>query len=193
MVLTFSSKGRRMIRPYTEIEELIPHRNGMRLVQVLVEADEGSAVTETTVTESWPTCVDGKVEALILVELIAQSVSAMEGFSGRIEREGEKIGEKGGGGGSHAADDEDDETEHRDGQGLLVGVREARMSASFVPVGSVLTTRVSKLWSRDKYGVYNGIVQDETGKELCKAEIQAYRHPEGMEFLLAGLARLDDA
>ena len=137
-----------------DVEDLVPHRGRMRLVRALVAADDDGAETLARVDESWPTFSGGSVDAVVLVELIAQSVGVQMGWQRRhVERMG--------------------------GRGLLVGVRRASFTVDRVPAGTFLRTRVRGARSVESFVVFTGEVSD--GRTiLCEAEIQAFR-PEGME------------
>ena len=37
-----------------DIEQLIPHRDRMKLIDEVIESDDEKAVTESLVTEKWP-------------------------------------------------------------------------------------------------------------------------------------------
>ncbi|MBI5487849.1 MAG: hypothetical protein HY905_10995 [Deltaproteobacteria bacterium] len=126
----------------------------MKLVRALAAVDDDAAETEARVEESWPTFSGGSVDAIVLVELIAQSVGVHMGWERRhVERMG--------------------------GRGLLVGVRRASFSVARVPSGVVLRTRVRRVRSVETFVVFSGAVSD--GRQtLCEAEIQAFR-PEDME------------
>ena len=53
-----------------EIDELIPHRRPLRLIDQILEVDEDSAVTASTVTEQWPLIANGSVNPIVLIELV---------------------------------------------------------------------------------------------------------------------------
>ncbi|MBI5501357.1 MAG: hypothetical protein HY907_14015 [Deltaproteobacteria bacterium] len=145
---------RLIAEPVPDVEDLVPHRGRMKLVRALVAADQGGAETEARVEESWPTFSGGSVDAVVLVELIAQSVGVHMGWERRhVERMG--------------------------GRGLLVGVRRASFSVARVESGSVLRTRVRRIRSVEAFVVFSGAVSDGRGT-LCEAELQAFR-PDDME------------
>lgn len=134
------------------VEELIPHRGRMKLVGSLEAQGEGWAETRSEVGQSWPLCTGSAVDAVMLVELIAQSASLLIGWQRRhIEPQG--------------------------GTGMLVGVREASFSCEQVPLDAVLRTRIDILRSFGSYVVFHGTVRQ--GEQvLCQAEIQAFRPDE---------------
>ena len=64
-----------------DAEMLIPHRKPMRLIDRLLESDGQSAIAETHFDMDSPFIIDsdGKIERLVLIELIAQSYAAGKG------------------------------------------------------------------------------------------------------------------
>ena len=130
-------------------EELIPHRGRMRLVERVVGLGEGWLESATRVASTWPTCDDSAVEALVLVEVLAQTAALLTGWERRdIEAQG--------------------------GRGGLVGVRRAHFAQDRVPVGTELLARVTVLRRVQGYRVFEGRVTDGT-RTLCDGELQAMR------------------
>ena len=74
------------------IEEMIPHRGSMKLVQEIVEVGPDRCVTASTVSPAWPTYENGSVSPIILIELVAQtagvSIGWQEHHSSRPSRKG---------------------------------------------------------------------------------------------------------
>ncbi len=62
------------------IEQLIPHRGSMKLVQEIVEVGGSRCVTAATVSSNWPTCRNGDVSPIVLVELAAQTAGVSIGW-----------------------------------------------------------------------------------------------------------------
>ena len=69
------------------LEDLLPHRGDMLLIDDVLEVDAGSALTETVVDKSFPMAVEGGVPPLIMVELAAQTAGVCNGLT-RIKKEG---------------------------------------------------------------------------------------------------------
>ena len=55
------------------IEEILPHRGRMLLIEEVLVADGEKAVTRSTVSERWPLTDARGVDALVLIELAAQT------------------------------------------------------------------------------------------------------------------------
>ncbi len=141
-----------MTEVHIDIEELVPHRPPMRLVDELCEVKGDTAVTRSVVTENWPMCENGRVDVILMIEIIAQSVSAMTGWQ------------------------QLDEDEHG-GRGLLVGIKKAEFFAEYVDVSACLNTRVELCIKTGNYRVFEGEVK-EGSRVVARATLQAYR-PEG--------------
>jgi predicted hotdog family 3-hydroxylacyl-ACP dehydratase len=131
-----------------DLEEYLPHRAGMKLVERVVQADENGAVTESVAGPRWPLVEKGHVSSLVAVELAAQSASLCVGMR---------------------AKQKDPATDG--GRGWLVGIKEARFAAQSIPVGSCITTRVSIEFS---YENYTGIrsVADADGRWIADVQLQ---------------------
>jgi predicted hotdog family 3-hydroxylacyl-ACP dehydratase len=130
-------------------EELIPHRERMKLIEAIVDVNDERCVTRATVTERWPLCEDGAVDAVVLIEVVAQTASAAASWDKRHE---EQMG----------------------GAGYLVGIKRAAWTRATVPVGTVLTTTVTNEVKRANYGVFCGVVEA-GGERLAEVAIQAVR------------------
>jgi predicted hotdog family 3-hydroxylacyl-ACP dehydratase len=62
------------------IEDLIPHRNRMKLIDEIVELDDAHCVTAATVSPGWPLVEDGHIDPIILIELAAQTAGVSFGW-----------------------------------------------------------------------------------------------------------------
>jgi len=126
-------------------EPLIPQRRRMRLIDWVKKPSQNSMQAETTVTEAWPLTSDEKVDPIICVELVAQTVSALSTWRG-----GEGVKPR---------------------VGLLVGIKEVEFSDSSIPVGTRLLIKVDELYHVGDYAVFQGIVSSELDV-YCKMNIQ---------------------
>ncbi len=104
------------------IEDLIPHRGRMLLIEEILRVDTEAAVSSTKVKETWPLVDDNSVSSLILLELAAQTCGLCNGL-GRIQDQGEDSDKK----------------------GFLVGVKQAVFHVASLPVGTgIVTEAVNK-------------------------------------------------
>ncbi len=130
-----------------DIEQFIPHRGRMKLIEEVLEVDDVKAVTLCRVNENWPLFGDGSVDPIVLIELTAQTSGVLVGWQRKHIRMG--------------------------GEGWLVGLKRADFFTGRIPAGTELKTRVVNLYSLDNYGVFEGTV--ESGSLLAKVEIQVFR------------------
>jgi predicted hotdog family 3-hydroxylacyl-ACP dehydratase len=133
-----------------EIEKLIPHRDGMKLVDEIIEVEDKSAITASTVTERWPLLHNNAVNPIIMVELVAQSIGIGVGYH-RLQDTGKGV------------------------YGWIVGIKQANFSVSGIPVGTRLINRVASKHEHEGYAVFKGTVEDASTKKIfCEIELQVY-------------------
>jgi predicted hotdog family 3-hydroxylacyl-ACP dehydratase len=133
-----------------DIEQLIPHRLPMRLVETIASADNESIQTNAVVRDSWPTARNGRARTLILIELLAQTAAVLQGWRERHEN-------KAGVG------------------GLLVGIPEAKLQAPSIPIGTQLVCSVRITHGAQNYLAFSGQVAGADGALWLTGSIQAYR------------------
>jgi len=126
-------------------ECLIPHRLRMRLIDWVKNPTQKGLQAETSVTETWPLDGNGGVSAIICIELVAQAVSALSTW-----RRGEGAKPR---------------------VGLLVGIKEANLPYSSIPVTTRLSVQIEELYHVGDYAVFKGQVSSESAL-FCKAVIQ---------------------
>jgi predicted hotdog family 3-hydroxylacyl-ACP dehydratase len=63
-----------------KIEDLIPHRNSMKLLDEIIEIDDSHCITSATVSSDWPLIEDGYIDPIILIELAAQTAGVSFGW-----------------------------------------------------------------------------------------------------------------
>ncbi|RJQ68929.1 MAG: hypothetical protein C4519_22200 [Desulfobacteraceae bacterium] len=63
------------------IEDLIPHRQNMRLIDTILSIDQDHAVTQATVKENWPLTTHDGASPLLLIELAAQTAGVCFGWN----------------------------------------------------------------------------------------------------------------
>ena len=69
------------------IEDLLPQRDRMLLIDEILEIDDKIAVTRATVTDQWPFFDGQAVVSLILIELVAQTAGINNSWV-RIKKRG---------------------------------------------------------------------------------------------------------
>ncbi len=95
------------------LEDLLPHRAPMLLIDQVLEVDRTRAVTRSVAAETWPLADRGGVHPLILVELAAQAAGVCNGWD-RIVTQGLDS----------------------DQMGFLVAIKRARFLIDRIPCGS---------------------------------------------------------
>jgi len=132
-----------------DIEDLIPHRDRMKLLDEVVAVNEDSAVTSARVSDRWPLCQGAYVDPVVLIEIVAQTAAVLVRC---------KIGIKTG----------------VSGRGWIVGIKNADFFVDRIPLDTVLITTVKDLYHVDHYNVLDGEVTAEA-KPLCRVQIQVFR------------------
>ena len=102
-----------------EIENLIPHRERMKLIDTITFVDQEHAVTRATVKESWPLYSGDAVSAIVLIELAAQTAGVCIGWNQKMKSDGPR----------------------GEAKGWLVGIKNARFYVNTIPLDSCITTR----------------------------------------------------
>ena len=100
-----------------DIEQLIPHRDRMKLIDEIIESDDEKAVTESLVTKKWPLFKETYVNSIIIIELVAQTASVCIGYK-ELKKNDEKL----------------------EGKGWLVGVKNASFYLDKIALNSRITT-----------------------------------------------------
>lgn len=131
------------------LEDLIPHRQPMRLVDQILEISESRCVTSTRARESWPMGDEHGISSIVLVEAVAQTAAALGGWESRRRGITENIG-------------------------YLLGVRAAQWSTPLIPVDCELVSTVEPLSAGHSYAMFKGRVESPSGLS-ARMEIQVIR------------------
>ena len=110
------------------IEELLPHRNGMLLIEEILEGDPNAAVSRAVVNENWPLCDGRRVSSLILIEIAAQTAGICAGLA-RIKEHGP----------------------NSDKKSWLVGIKSARFFVESLALQDKITTRAENKYEYEGY------------------------------------------
>lgn len=121
------------IKVNIDIEKLIPHRNGMKLVDKIVKVDDHLAVTESTVKNSWPLVENNAANCLVLIELVAQTSAVCIGWKELKHGQGD-AGSK----------------------GWLVGIKSASFYSGSIPVNTQIMTQTHINFAMDNYTEIHG-------------------------------------
>ncbi len=115
--------------PLPNIEDLIPHRDRMLLIDAILQVDETSARTLSTARAHWPLADENGVSPIILIELAAQTAGISLGWKSM----------------HHPADNASAPG------GWLVGVKRSDFNIAALPVGARLITQTETLLEADTY------------------------------------------
>jgi predicted hotdog family 3-hydroxylacyl-ACP dehydratase len=96
-----------------QLEDLLPHRDGMLLIGDILELQEDKTISKSVVAAHWPMTDHRGAQALILVELAAQTAGVNNGWQNRLRN------------GPDA-----------DTRGWIVGVKSARFDIDVLPMGA---------------------------------------------------------
>ena len=110
------------------IEDLLPHRGRMLLIDEVLEVTDTTAVTCATVTDKWPLFDGQVVDSLILIELVAQTAGVNNGWV-RIKQ--------------HGLDSEK--------KGWLVGIKQSRFLVESVALNDRIITRAENQFEYEGY------------------------------------------
>ncbi len=139
-----------MVQTTLEIEDIIPHRDRMKLVDEIIELSDDSATTAATATARWPLYRDGFIDAIVAVELVAQTAAISIGAKRKRE--------SGSG----------------EGRGWIVGIKNAEFKTDRIPINSRLITRSQVVLSQDAYSMIEGTVVLGDA-QIGKVSLQVFR------------------
>jgi predicted hotdog family 3-hydroxylacyl-ACP dehydratase len=118
------------------LEDLLPHRDRMLLIDEIIEVNDKAAVTSATVTEQWPLFDGRAVNTLILIELVAQTAGINNGWV-RIKKHGQASEKK----------------------GWLVGIKQSRFFVDSVGLGDLIITQAENQFEYESYRHVSGIAR----------------------------------
>lgn len=133
------------------LEDLLPHRGDMMLVEKVLEVDRKHALTLCRVEKSWPMADNWGVHPLILVELAAQTAGVCNGWD-RIQTKG--------------LDSEQ--------MGWLVGIKKTEFFINDLPFGSEIITRAENSYNFEKLREVS-CEQHMDDKLICKSTLQLFQ------------------
>ena len=132
-----------------DIEKLIPHRDRMKLINEVIEANADMAVTSSVVSERWPLCQGIFVDPLVLIEIVAQTAAVQICWQNGIDAGVNKMG-------------------------WVVGVKNVDFFCDRIPIHTILIATVKHMYGVENYDVLAGTVTAGT-ETLCRMQIQVLR------------------
>jgi len=148
------------MRPIPPIEQILPHRYGMLLVQRILSWDAARATVSALPGESgWYAEADG-MPSRIGIELMAQAIATHVGVTAWERGEPPK-------------------------KGVLLGARSYRATRAHFPAGRELTVSAARAFSDESgMGAYDATITLE-GTEVAKARILVFEPPDFEAFIAA--------
>ncbi|MFO7802084.1 MAG: hypothetical protein R6V55_07300 [Desulfovermiculus sp.] len=143
-----------------DVEQLIPHRGNMRLIEAAQEVTNRYASSISTVRETWPLQQENGVSPLVLIELVAQTSALTVGWEDF--QKNCQAGDK--------------------SRGWLVGIKKARFFIDLLPMESCITTTCEIISSMDGYSVIQGAayIGPELGGEVTLQVLRADKEMHGV-------------
>jgi predicted hotdog family 3-hydroxylacyl-ACP dehydratase len=135
------------------VEELLPHRERMLLLDEVREAGEASIACGVVLREASPFVENGRVNAIVAIEYMAQCVGAWVGLQDRRNGQPIRIG-------------------------YLVGSREVTFAVDDFVVGDDLRVEASRLWGDDSLGHFACRVE-RGGATVAEGVLNVYRGASG--------------
>jgi predicted hotdog family 3-hydroxylacyl-ACP dehydratase len=117
-----------------EIEDLLPHRDQMLLIDEILEVNYDMAVTSAIVSDRWPFFDGNAVASIVLIEVVAQTAGIHNGWV-RNQKQG-KDSEK---------------------KGWLVGIKQSRFLVGSVCLHDSIITRVENQFEYEDYRHISGV------------------------------------
>ncbi|PCC70059.1 Predicted 3-hydroxylacyl-ACP dehydratase, HotDog domain [Nannocystis exedens] len=118
---------------FPPLDEILPHRPPMLLLDALTAAEVESVTCRATVRAGAPFVEGGRVSSLIAVEYFAQAVAALFAYKARS-----------GGGGPF--------------RGLLLGARDVELAVSHLRVGDVVDVHCREQWASGPVAQYQCVL-----------------------------------
>ena len=149
-----------MVRKPPPIDEILPHRHGMLLVERILSWDATCATVSASPDASGWYAEPGGMPARIGIELMAQAIATHVGVTAWERGEPPK-------------------------KGVLLGARSYRATAAHFPAGAELTVNATKAFSDESgMGAYDATIALE-GAEVAKARIIVFEPPDFEAFIAA--------
>lgn len=119
-----------------EIQTLLPHRGRMLLISDIICLDAQKATTHALALQSWPLQSPYGVNALILIELVAQTAGIFNGYTALK-----------------------DEGANANVRGWIVGVKSAKFFIDHIPVGTLIETTAENQFEYDQLRETHGVAK----------------------------------
>ena len=118
-----------------QIEDLLPHRGRLLLIEKIRHLSDNEAETQATVNAQWPFFSNGRAAAIVLIELVAQTAGVNNGWT-RLRQDGI----------------------HADRKGWIVGIKQASLLVASVAANGILITRTVNRYAFEGFREIEGTV-----------------------------------
>lgn len=117
--------------PILRVEDLLPHRGRMRLVDDILELNTEIAVSKSRVTNQWPLFDGSGVSSLMIIELVAQTCGLSNGLN-QMQTHGSIK------------------------KGFLVGIKAASFEQAVLPLGAEIITEATNRFKFETFREIEG-------------------------------------
>jgi predicted hotdog family 3-hydroxylacyl-ACP dehydratase len=149
---------------YPALEQLLPYRPPMILIDRMIDATETGSMSEVTIRPQTLFIEPEGVPAFVGLEYMAQAVAAYGGYKSYLA--GEPMA-----------------------MGLLVGTPQLKTYCQFFDLGQTLQIQVTHVWGDKALMQFHCTIQDAlTGKLLQQAQLHVFK-PRDLQSYLHGIGR----
>ncbi len=121
---------------YPDVEELLPHRGRMLIIDDIVKIDGDVAVSRSRVNENWPLFEGTATSSLMIIELVAQTSGLCNGLA-LVKSKGEGT----------------------DVKGWLVGVKKSSFYIDALPLGAEIITQTKNAFEFEGFREIEGFAK----------------------------------
>ncbi len=147
---------------FPPLEELMPHRRPMILLDRLVEAGETTAICEVDIRAGVPFSDATGVPSYVGIEYMAQTIAVFSGCQRRNKGEPIEVG-------------------------FLLGTPRFTSYCAVFQFGTTLRVQVTHVWGEQQLARFECSIQNaQTGQLLQKADLSVFK-PQNMDAIMQGL------
>lgn len=137
---------------YFSLDDYLIQEGRMRLIDAIVDVDQQGAVARSVATGKWPLFENGRINPIVIIELVAQTAGICIRWE---ERQKDEISENKGG-------------------GFIVGIKNAAFFVDSISTGATIITCSMKKYVQMNYAEYHGFSKIEDNK-LGEVTLQIFR------------------
>lgn len=123
---------------FAAVATYVPHQAPMVLLDEVLQASANHMVCAYTVRRGAPFATANGIEAVVVLEYMAQTIAAFAGYEGAQLGLPPKVG-------------------------YLLGCRTLKLTADYVPIGAHLRIEIRRLWGDSALGNFGCEVHDDNG------------------------------